>query len=420
MKVAIVAQPIEGVLPPGQTSIGIWTYEAAPRLARFAGTEVLTYSRRFRHSANGRSARIDGVTHRFIRTGPNRVWDKLGKVADRVLRNKRYPSYARAWFHGVYAVQVGLDVRRRKCDVVHVQNWTSLVPLIRLLNRRALVVLHMHCEWLSQLDRRQMRRRIARTDLVLGCSEHIADEMRRAFPDLAGKFAVLPNGVDPQRFTPAAPEGSADDEAEPIIVFVGRVSPEKGVHDLVTAMERIVARRPNVRLELIGPVGAMPADRIIGVSDDPEVVALAAWYSADSGDQLRQMMPPEVAARVEFTGPLPHGDVVERIQRCRVLVNPSYSESFGMSLIEAMACARPVVATRVGGMPTIVDDGHTGLLVDRADPAALADAVVELLDDPHRADEMGRNGRARVEARFSWEVIARTAHECYASTVRSR
>jgi glycosyltransferase involved in cell wall biosynthesis len=419
MKVAIVAQPFEGVLPPGQTSIGIWTYETAPRLARLDGTEVVTYSRRFRHSRNGRSVRIDGVTHRFIRSGPNRVWDKVGQLADRVLRNRRYPSYARAWFHGLYALQVGLDARRRGCDVVHVQNWTSLVPIIRLLNRRAVVVLHMHCEWLSQLDRRQMRRRIARTDLVLGCSEHIADEMRRAFPDLADKFAVLPNGVDPQRFVPA-PDGSAGEEAEPTIVFVGRVSPEKGVHDLLTAMERIVARRPKVRLQLIGPVGAMPADRIIGVSDDPGVVALAAWYVADYGSQLRQMMSPEVAARVEFTGPLPHDEVVEHIQRCRVLVNPSYSESFGMSLIEAMACARPVVATRVGGMPTIVDEGQTGLLVGRADPVSLADALLDFLDDPDRADEMGRNGRARVEARFSWDVIARMAHESYTSTVRSR
>lgn len=420
MKVAIVAQPIEGVLPPGQTSIGIWTYEAASRLAHIDGTEVVTYSRRFRHSTYGRAACIDGVTHRFIRTGPNRVWDKLGELVDRVVRNKRYPSYARAWFHATYAFQVGLDVRRRKCDVVHVQNWTSVVPIIRLLNRRAVIVLHMHCEWLSQLDRRQMRRRIARTDLVLGCSEHIADEVRRAFPDLAGKCAVLPNGVDPQRFAPAAGDAAAGDVAEPTIVFVGRVSPEKGVHDLLTTMERIVARRPDARLQLIGPVGAMPADRIIGVSDDPEVVALAAWYGADYGEQLRQMMSPEVAARVEFTGPLPHDEVVGHIQRCRVLVNPSYSESFGMSLIEAMACARPVVATRVGGMPTIVDHGQTGVLVDRGDPAALADALLALLDDADRADEMGSKGRARVEAQFSWDVIARTAHAYYTSTVRSR
>jgi glycosyltransferase involved in cell wall biosynthesis len=86
-----------------------------------------------------------------------------------------------------------------------------------------------------------------------------------------------------------------------------------------------------------------------------------------------------------------------------------------MSLVEAMACSRPVVATRIGGMKTIVDDGQTGLLVERGDITGLAAAIVRLVRDAELRSTMGRNGRARVEQLFAWEVIAETARRRYQS-----
>jgi glycosyltransferase involved in cell wall biosynthesis len=112
--------------------------------------------------------------------------------------------------------------------------------------------------------------------------------------------------------------------------------------------------------------------------------------------------------------------VVAHVQRGDILVNPSYSESFGMSLVEAMACSRPVVATRVGGMKSIVDDGRTGLIVDRGDVAGLAAAIVRLVGDDDLRATMGRNGRKRVEELFSWDVIAASARDLYGSAGKRR
>jgi glycosyltransferase involved in cell wall biosynthesis len=102
---------------------------------------------------------------------------------------------------------------------------------------------------------------------------------------------------------------------------------------------------------------------------------------------------------------VPHEQLVQKYRQADLVVNPSLSESFGMSLIEAMACETPVVATAVGGMKETVVHGQTGLLVPPNDAVALADAMAAVLDDPHRAREMGVAGRARAVERFSWDRI---------------
>jgi glycosyltransferase involved in cell wall biosynthesis len=95
-------------------------------------------------------------------------------------------------------------------------------------------------------------------------------------------------------------------------------------------------------------------------------------------------------------------------RQARVLVNPSLSESFGMSLVEAMMHRLPVIATRIGGMPFIVEDGSSGHLVEPANPAALARAICDILENPEKARDMGRIGRQIAESRFTWEKSADT------------
>jgi glycosyltransferase involved in cell wall biosynthesis len=104
-------------------------------------------------------------------------------------------------------------------------------------------------------------------------------------------------------------------------------------------------------------------------------------------------------------------------QSADILVNPSYSESFGMSLVEALASETPVIATRVGGMVNIVDENETGLLVNREDVNGLAEAMRCLLSDGDLRRQMGKNGRQRVIERFSWPQVAQSALEKYAAVV---
>ena len=106
----------------------------------------------------------------------------------------------------------------------------------------------------------------------------------------------------------------------------------------------------------------------------------------------------DVSDRITFLGEV--RDVPAVLARARMFVLPSRSEGIPLTALEAMACGVPVVATRVGGLPEVVQDGVTGLLVPPADPAALANAMVEIWHDPDRGDRMGRAGRRRAEERF--------------------
>jgi glycosyltransferase involved in cell wall biosynthesis len=275
----------------------------------------------------------------------------------------------------------------------------------------------MSGEWLSQLDEATIARRLAAVDLVLGTSDHITGLVRQRFPQYAERCHTVYNGVDLDAFAvdDVVTDGGAVESARPRIVFVGRVSPEKGVHDLIEAMPRVLERFPDTTLELIGHVGALDRSFIVDVSDDPLVAGLARFYPRDYGETLAEMAAP-LGDHVRFFGGLSHSDVVRHVASADVLVNPSYSESFGMSLVEAMACRTPVVATSVGGMREIVDD-DVGRLVDPADPVALAVAIVELLATPDVRRRMGQAGRARVERTFSWDVVARRTLHFYTQVV---
>jgi len=118
-------------------------------------------------------------------------------------------------------------------------------------------------------------------------------------------------------------------------------------------------------------------------------------------------VPEHLKNRVNFLGGMGQSELVKHYRNTAVLVNPSYSESFGMSLVEAMACEKPVVATRAGGMVEIVGDGRAGRLVDRGDVPALADAIVGLLADDGLRARMGQAGRLDVIDRFSWPQVAK-------------
>ncbi len=421
MKVAIVNQPLDGILPPTQNSIGIWTYEVARRLADRA--EVTVYGRYFRFVQDRGEGRIfedHGVSYRYFHAGPNRVWAKLSQWSAWVLSPTK-PLYASPLYYFEYSVQVAIDLRRSQPDIIHVHNFTGFLPIIRLLNPRATLVLHMNCEWLSQLDAGLMSRRMKQTNAVFGSSDHITHLIQRRFPSLASRCNTVYNGVDVEAFdgasNDAAPQNSA---VHPSILFVGRVSPEKGLHDLIDAIGSVLDEHPTTRLDIVGPIGSLPLDYIIGVSDDDLVKGLDRFYDRDYYQTLLDKIPAQHASNIVFHGSKSQADVIEYTRSATLLVNPSYSESFGMSLVEAMACGVPVVATRVGGMKEIVVDGSTGRLVAPASPLELADAINTILDDEALRIAMGTAGRARVLDYFSWDRVSERVFELYTDLARHR
>lgn len=182
---------------------------------------------------------------------------------------------------------------------------------------------------------------------------------------------LLYKGVDLARFTPG------DDVAArpPVVGFVGQLIERKGLHDLMSAWARLDA----------SPLAPAPRLRLAG--EGPLRGHIERWRA-----DLRR---PE---NVELAGFI--GDVNGFWAGCRVAVLPSLTEGFGLAAAEASACGVPVVATAASSLPEIVDDGVTGLLVPPGDPTLLAGALARLLQDPGLATTLGRQGRARMVARF--------------------
>ncbi|MEU6324312.1 glycosyltransferase [Streptomyces sp. NPDC047009] len=198
-------------------------------------------------------------------------------------------------------------------------------------------------------------------------------------------------GVDTDRFTPGAPAS----RRPRTLLYVGRMdrsSAWKGVDVLVRAFAQLAAELPDARLRLVGDGDALPGLR-----------ALAAELG--------------VGDRVEASGALLGDALVDAVRSAAVLALPSLTEaeSFGMALVEAMACGTPVVGSDVGGIPHVIADGETGLLVPPGDPAALAAALSKLLTDGALADSMGGAGRRTAEGRYAWPALMRRYLELFRS-----
>lgn len=183
-----------------------------------------------------------------------------------------------------------------------------------------------------------------------------------------GKLHIIHCGVEPGRYDvpPASGQG---------LLFVGRLAAAKGVPVLIEAMPRILAAHPDAHLTLIG--------------DGPDRAGLE--------DRVRRL---GLSDAVRFTGYQSQDEVAAALARSAVFVLPSFAEGVPVVLMEAMAARRPVVATRIAGIPELVEDGVSGRVVPPGDSATLATAICDILADPDQGAAMGRAGRRKVEAEF--------------------
>jgi alpha-maltose-1-phosphate synthase len=254
-------------------------------------------------------------------------------------------------------------------------------------------------------------------DAIIAVSEGMRRDVLSCYPALdPDRVQVVYNGVDAEEYQPDRGtdvlERHGVDPARPIVVFVGRITRQKGVPHLLHASRHI---DPEAQLVLCA--GAPDTDEIAR-----EVTDLTESLQAERGNVvwIREM--------------LPKPDVIQLLSHATVFVCPSIYEPLGIVNLEAMACEAAVVASAVGGIVEVVDAGTTGLLVpfeavddgsqEPADPAGFASdfaaAVNELIADPARAREMGEAGRRRAVERFSWPAIARETLGVYERLVAAR
>ena len=246
-------------------------------------------------------------------------------------------------------------------------------------------------------------------DAVIAVSRGMRADVLEVYPELdPAKVVVVGNGVDAQAYRPIeAPDvvrSVGVDPDRPYALFVGRITRQKGLMHLLAAAEQLPA---DAGLVLCAGAPDTPAERQ-QVAD-----AVAELQTRRSGVVWIEQM-------------LPREQLVPLITGATVFVVPSVYEPLGIVNLEAAACGTAVVASAVGGIPEVVDDGRTGLLVPYTedDPAAfaagLAARMSELLADPDRAAAMGRAGRERVLAEFGWPAIAQQTVEVYETVLTGR
>jgi glycosyltransferase involved in cell wall biosynthesis len=199
-------------------------------------------------------------------------------------------------------------------------------------------------------------------------------------------------------------------------LFVGRISPEKGIHLLLEAFAKVHEADPNVVLDLVGHYAPAPFELLVGVSEDQRVRDLAVFYDPSKGsymDQVKALIPPSMTEKVRFRGGVPYTEIVEEYRKADIFVNASYSEGFCLPVVEATGYGLPVVAARAGGNAEMVVDGETGFVFEIGDEQALASAMLSLVQDGSLREQMGKAGRQRVLEAFSYDAIVNKMEATY-------
>ncbi|MBE9038679.1 glycosyltransferase family 4 protein [aff. Roholtiella sp. LEGE 12411] len=404
MKIAFFDYPVTIAEPPKTGGIRLVSYALALRLAR-AGHEVLFYGSKGPHQEL--EYYEDGITYRRIPDSwLDQVLEPLNFLDIWNLSNPKRPFYASKLFFCEFYRKVAKDIQAQQCDVIHINIVFQFIPLIRAYNPQAKIVLHIHSDFLPLFDPVMVEQCLKSVDLVIGCSDYLTNQVRKYLPHV--KSQTIYNGADIHHFTISNDHDNKKINKKDIkqILFVGRISPEKGVHVLIDAFNKVVSRYPQVQMKLVGSENALvpwyTLDR-----EDPQIQNLRPFYQGSYRSHLQDRLTSSAASSVFFLGKVPHFDLFEYYQQADIFIFPSvWNEAFGMPIVEAMSMGLPVIATRGGAFPELVEDEKTGLLVERGDADALAEAILRLLGDDNLRIAMGEAGQLRAVEKFAWDYQA--------------
>ncbi|HYA10652.1 MAG TPA: glycosyltransferase family 4 protein [Thermoplasmata archaeon] len=307
----------------------------------------------------------------------------------------------------------GLDraLEQRRPEVLHVHTYgTHQVTVASRFRRHVgtpfVLTAHYHPPWSIEGGwwRRRLRGfydRVLASGVLEGAARIIVqtpeeEELLGGLGIDLPPVAIVPPGYTP---LPDPPPGPSPFRREfgidgPFLLFVGRLASNKGLLPLLEAFAPLARRDPLATLVLLGEDG--------GMARQVDVKARALG----------------VSERVRRIGHVPDDRLLAAAYHdARALVLPSDYEAFGLVLLEAMGQGTPVIASRVGGIPEIVDDGRTGLLVPPGAPGALGEAIARLWDDPELGRRMGEAGRTTVVPRYTWEAVAGELERLYREVV---
>jgi glycogen(starch) synthase len=225
-------------------------------------------------------------------------------------------------------------------------------------------------------------------DWVTACSSSILKHSCKLVPEIIPRSSFIHNAIEKPAFIPQPLSVNP-----PRLLCLGRLVREKGFDLALPAFAAVIERFPSATLWIAG--------------DGPERERMQ-----------KQAIQLRLGDSVKFMGSVPPDEVFRLINRATIVLAPSRVEGFGLAALEAAMMARPVVATRVGGLPETVIHGQTGLLVDSGDSAGMAEAIIFLLDHRHTASRIGQAARHRVETEFSWKSYVDAHDDLYRKLIR--
>jgi glycosyltransferase involved in cell wall biosynthesis len=433
MKIAIVNQPQDPIVASEEQrgSVAIVNWELAKRLAK--RHEVTVYAPR----AKGQPAteRWNTIEIRRVPFVAKNIHKALQLLAGRLKVEPPYinsPLYYREYF-----LQVASQLRQHPVDVLHFPQQLQFAHHFKRAMPRAKIVLHMHQDELAQLNYDMLRKQLANIDSTVTVSDFVTDRARARFPEHAASIHTIGNGVDINRFTPDKQRETETTDRPARLLFVGRISPDKGVHYLFEAFDRVAREGKDVELTLVGKVGMLPFDLVnLLLADDPAALdslrpfygqSTLAWLRKEVlgqrssyRQQLEERLSPQSASRVHFAGSVSLEELIRLYARADLLVLPSvWRESYGLPVAESMASGVPVLASDCGGVPELVANGVTGLLVPRLDVDALANAMRNMISDLSRLRQMGHASRQRAEQLLTWDRSAERLERVYLDLVKT-
>ncbi len=310
---------------------------------------------------------------------PRRLLSGLG-----LARATTRPGIRGTLFQLIYAIEAIIlagELRRRRVDHLHNHFGDSSCTVAMLASEFSGVPYSFTLHGSAIFYEAKTWRLDAKLDRAAFCAtiSHFTRSQAALFaaPETMDRVHIIHCGVEPARLRPVDHQGAGDH-----LIFVGRVIEQKGLVVLFEAMDQLIPERPGLRLTVVG--------------DGPHRQALADRAAAMGlGD------------RVDFVGAKSQDEVVEILAEADLFVLPSYAEGVPVVVMEALGSGLPVVATFVGGMAELVEDGVTGFLVRPTDPDQLADRIGRLVDDPELRRKLGRAGRDKVATQFDASAEAR-------------
>ena len=289
--------------------------------------------------------------------------------------------------------QIGEILAKEELDILHLHEpFAPMVCLSALLKSNYINVGTFHaCHtkprtyWLGKLI---FRRWLSKLNGKIAVSKPALEYVNRHLP---GDYRIIPNGIDTEHFRVDGPTRTELSDGKINILFVGRLERRKGLGYLLNACDEAKRDFPNFRLIIVGPG-----------------TVLRPWYEKSAEDM-------GLTDNVVFTGFVPSAELPSYYRSADIFCAPATGgESFGIVLLEAMACGKPVVATNIQGYASVLAHGEEGLLVPPKDEEALAQALLSLLNDKSLRLRMGNKGKIKAE-KYSWPNVTRQVMDYYNS-----